>query len=367
MVNIVGVRFRNAGKLYFFDPGRNWPVPGDYVVAETAHGVMLGETVTEIHQLEESELREPLQPILRVATRQDLQHDGENREVEQRAFEVGREKIREHKLDMKLIGVVSTLDNARLIYYFSAENRVDFRALVRDLAACFHTRIEMRQIGVRDEARMVGGLGVCGRTICCGGFLGDFQPVSIKMAKEQSLSLNPTKISGICGKLMCCLRFEEQQYEQTRKGMPRIGREIQTPDGPGKVTDLHILRETVRVQVSKGDSYEVHEYPMSALRALNEQPAEEPKPEVKSEAKPEPQGRSMPKPVARTAPKNPPAAKAEPKPQPAAKPEPKPQPAAKPEPAPKPEGAKSKPNANAWRDALNRAMKAAGEGEKPAE
>ncbi|MBR4712027.1 MAG: stage 0 sporulation family protein [Clostridia bacterium] len=293
MVNIVGVRFQNAGKLYFFDPDGTWPTPGEYVVVETARGIELGEVVTNVHEVPEEQLTAPLKSVIRVATAQDVQHDRDNRAAEKEAFAVCQRKIAEHGLDMKLVAVEYTFDNSKILFYFTANGRVDFRSLVKDLASVFRTRIELRQIGVRDEAKMIGGLGPCGRPICCGTFLGDFQPVSIKMAKEQSLSLNPTKISGICGRLMCCLKYEQDNYEQTRKSMPRVGKEINTPDGRGTVVDLHIIRERVRVRIAKNDSFEIREYTMEELRELNSLPAAQPaqteKPPVQAEKQPQPE------------------------------------------------------------------------------
>ena len=271
MVNIVGVRFQNAGKLYFFDPNGNWPAPGDAVVVDTSRGMEVGEAVTEVHKVPEEGLTLPLKRVLRVATAQDLEQDQANREAALEAHAICLHKIEEHKLDMKLVHTQYTLDNTKLIFYFTANGRVDFRSLVKDLASVFHLRIELRQIGVRDEAKMLGGLGPCGRPICCGTFLGDFQPVSIRMAKDQGLSLNPTKISGICGRLMCCLKYEQEGYELTRRMMPRIGKPIETPDGSGTVTDLNIMKERVSVRISAGDSFEVKEYDLETLRELNPQ------------------------------------------------------------------------------------------------
>ncbi len=265
MVNIVGVRFRNAGKLYFFDPNGNWPSPGDYVVVDTTRGLEIGEAVTVVHEVPEEGLTLPLRCVLRVATAQDLEQDRANRIAARDAQAVCLRKIEEHKLDMKLVETQFTLDNTKLIFYFTANGRVDFRSLVKDLASVFHLRIELRQIGVRDEAKMLGGLGPCGRPICCGTFLGDFQPVSIRMAKDQGLSLNPTKISGICGRLMCCLKYEESYYEDAHRRLPRVGREVQTPDGAGVVTDTNVLKETVRVRIQKGDSAEIKEYAADAV------------------------------------------------------------------------------------------------------
>jgi len=266
MVNVIGVRFENAGKLYFFDPGELWPTPGAYVLVETSRGVEFGEVVTGIKEIDDSTLQSPLKPVVRIATAEDIQHNKVNKEAQKEAYQVCQKKIAEHKLDMKLVSVEYTFDNSKILFYFTANGRVDFRSLVKDLASVFKTRIELRQIGVRDEAKMLGGLGICGRPICCGAFLGDFQPVSIKMAKEQNLSLNPTKISGVCGRLMCCLKYEQDQYEQTRKKMPKVGKEVITPDGPGVVWELNVIKETVRVRIQKGDSSELKDYPMEEVQ-----------------------------------------------------------------------------------------------------
>ncbi len=281
MVNVIGVRFENAGKLYFFDPGELWPTPGDYVLVETSRGVEFGEVVTGIKEIDDSTLQSPLKPVVRIASAEDVQHNKDNKVAEREAYEVCQKKIAEHKLDMKLVSVEYTFDNSKILFYFTANGRVDFRSLVKDLAGVFKTRIELRQIGVRDEAKLLGGLGICGRPICCGAFLGDFQPVSIKMAKEQNLSLNPTKISGVCGRLMCCLKYEQDQYEATRKKMPKVGKEVITPDGTGVVWDLNIIKETVKVRIQKGDSSELKEYPMEdvqrpgAANVRKEEPAAE--------------------------------------------------------------------------------------------
>ena len=286
MVNVIGVRFENAGKLYFFDPGELWPTPGDYVLVETSRGVEFGEVVTGIKEIDDSTLQSPLKPVVRIASAEDLQHNKDNKAAEKEAYQVCQKKIAEHKLDMKLVSVEYTFDNSKILFYFTANGRVDFRSLVKDLAGVFKTRIELRQIGVRDEAKMLGGLGICGRPICCGAFLGDFQPVSIKMAKEQNLSLNPTKISGVCGRLMCCLKYEQDQYEAIRKKMPKVGKEVITPDGPGVVWELNVIKETVRVRIQKGDSSELHDYPMEDVQrpgaaSRREEPAETPaEPEV---------------------------------------------------------------------------------------
>ena len=270
MVKVIGVRFENAGKLYFFDPGEMWPTPGDFVVVETSRGIEFGEVVTQMQEIDDSKLSSPLKPVIRIASEEDVAHAKENKAAEKEAYAICQKKIAEHKLDMKLVSVEYTFDNSKILFYFTANGRVDFRSLVKDLACVFKTRIELRQIGVRDEAKMIGGLGPCGRQICCGAFLGDFQPVSIKMAKEQNLSLNPNKISGICGRLMCCLKYEQDQYEQIRKKMPKVGKEVATPDGNGVVWDLNVIKETVRVKIQKGDSFEVKDYPMDEVQRVGQ-------------------------------------------------------------------------------------------------
>ena len=274
MASVIGVRFKNAGKLYYFDPGSLWPTAGDAVIVETVRGVEYGEVVTGVKEVSDDCITPPLKRVIRIATAEDAQRDAENRAREKDAMALCQKKVAEHKLQMKLVGCEYTFDNSKILFYFTSDKRVDFRALVKDLAASFRTRIELRQIGVRDEARMMGGLGMCGRPVCCAQFLGDFEPVSIKMAKEQNLSLNPTKISGICGRLMCCLKYEEDHYEATRKRMPRVGKEVITPDGNGVVVDLNILKETVRVRIPKGDGAEQKDYPLSDVQRL--QPAPRP-------------------------------------------------------------------------------------------
>ncbi len=284
MASVIGVRFKNAGKLYYFDPGSLWPTAGDAVIVETVRGMEYGEVVTGVKEVSDELITPPLKKVIRIATVEDAQHDVENRRKERAAMDLCQKKIAEHKLPMKLVGCEYTFDNAKILFYFTSDKRVDFRSLVKDLAAAFHTRIELRQIGVRDEAKMMGGLGMCGRPVCCAQFLGDFQPVSIKMAKEQNLSLNPTKISGICGRLMCCLKYEEDHYEATRKRMPRIGKEVMTPDGTGLVVDLNILKETVRVRIPKGDSTEQKDYPLEDVQRVQPaRAAKRPKPEAAEE------------------------------------------------------------------------------------
>lgn len=268
MASVIGVRFKNAGKLYYFDPGSLWPTAGDAVIVDTVRGMEYGEVVTGVREVNDDLITPPLKPVIRIATPEDAQHQQENEQKETEALAICQKKVAEHKLQMKLVGCEYTFDNSKILFYFTSDKRVDFRVLVKDLASIFRTRIELRQIGVRDEAKMMGGLGLCGRPVCCAAFLGDFQPVSIKMAKEQSLSLNPTKISGVCGRLMCCLKYEEDHYEATRKKMPKIGKEVITPDGNGTVIDLNILKETVRVRIPKGDSTEQKDYPMGDVQRV---------------------------------------------------------------------------------------------------
>ena len=273
MATVVGVRFKNAGKLYYFDPGKLWPSAGSFVVVETARGVEYGQVITGVREVDDELIASPLKQVLRIATDEDAVHAKENEKFEKEAYVICQHKIEEHKLDMKLVGVEQTFDNAKILFYFTANGRVDFRSLVKDLASVFHTRIELRQIGVRDEAKMLGGLGPCGRPICCGTFLGDFQPVSIKMAKEQNLSLNPTKISGVCGRLMCCLKFEQDHYETTRKRMPKVGKEVDTPEGFGTVMDINVLKETLTVRIFKGDTTEFKTFALEEVKWNKPAPA----------------------------------------------------------------------------------------------
>ncbi|MBE5790870.1 MAG: stage 0 sporulation protein [Clostridiales bacterium] len=269
MATVIGVRFKKAGKVYYFSPGEVWPAPGEFVIVETTRGIELGEVVTGAREVSDEALVAPLKNVIRKATDADLAVQEKNEAREKEAFVICNQKIAEHKLEMKLVNVEYTFDDSKIIFYFTANGRVDFRDLVKDLAGIFHMRIELRQIGVRDEAKMLGGLGACGRQICCGAFLGDFQPVSIKMAKEQNLSLNPTKISGQCGRLMCCLKYEQDYYEETLKKLPRVGKDIMTPDGVGVVTEINVLRERVKVRVKTGDdNFEVKEYELPDVRKL---------------------------------------------------------------------------------------------------
>ena len=277
MATVIGVRFKKAGKVYYFDPGDLWPRPGQNAVVETARGIEFGEVVTAPRAISDDQIVAPLKKVIRIATEEDEQRAAFNEKREQEAFAICQEKVARHKLEMKLVSVEYTFDNSKIIFYFTANGRVDFRELVKDLAGVFKMRIELRQIGVRDEAKMLGGLGPCGRHICCGAFLGDFQPVSIKMAKEQNLSLNPTKISGQCGRLMCCLKYEQDTYEQTLKRVPKVGKDIVTPDGTGVIVEINAIRERVKVRIRVGDddTFEVREYSMDDVRRLGpeDQPA----------------------------------------------------------------------------------------------
>ncbi|HEZ7990495.1 MAG TPA: stage 0 sporulation family protein [Ruminococcus sp.] len=254
MKEIVGVRFKSVGKIYYFSPGDLRLTVGDRVIVETVRGVECGEVVIANRQIEDNQLNTPLKPIIRAATEQDMQVLAKNKEKEKDAFRICEEKIAFRKLKMNLVDVECTFDNNKLLFYFTAENRVDFRELVKDLAAVFRTRIELRQIGVRDEAKILGGLGICGREFCCKSYMGDFQPVSIKMAKEQGLSLNPTKISGTCGRLMCCLKNEHNVYEELLKITPKVGALVVTPEGDkGRVEDVNLITGKLRVKTEKSE------------------------------------------------------------------------------------------------------------------
>ena len=268
MEKVVGVRFRNVGKIYYFNP-KNYKVKvGDHVIVETARGVEYGRVVLEPRSVKEDEVVHPLKEVLRVATKEDEDHEAENRRKEKEAFKICKKKIREHGLEMKLIDAEYTFDNNKVLFYFTADGRIDFRQLVKDLASVFKTRIELRQIGVRDETKIVGGIGICGRPLCCASYLSEFIPVSIKMAKEQNLSLNPTKISGVCGRLMCCLKYEEDTYEELNGRLPNIGDYVTTDDGlKGEVHSVSILRQLVKVIVTvNSDEKEIREYKVDQLK-----------------------------------------------------------------------------------------------------
>ncbi|PKR82953.1 PSP1 domain-containing protein [Heyndrickxia camelliae] len=250
MFDVVGVRFKKAGKIYYFDPGDLFIQKNDSVIVETVRGIEFGKVVTDRKSVDENDVVLPLKKVIRLANEKDQMIVSENKDAAREAYEVCCEKVEEHQLDMKLVDVEYTFDRNKVIFYFTADGRVDFRELVKDLAAIFRTRIELRQIGVRDEAKMLGGIGPCGRMLCCSTFLGDFEPVSIKMAKDQNLSLNPTKISGLCGRLMCCLKYENDEYEAAKESLPDVGETIQTPNGIGKVIGLNILERVLQVELT---------------------------------------------------------------------------------------------------------------------
>ncbi len=267
MIRVVGVRFRTAGKIYFFDPLQFELKRGDNVIVETARGIEFGTAVSGVREVEDSAVVQPLKPILRIANQRDKEQEAGNKEKEKEAFKICLEKIQKHGLEMKLIDAEYTFDNNKILFYFTADGRIDFRELVKDLAGVFKTRIELRQIGVRDETKIMGGIGICGRPLCCHSYLSDFIAVSIKMAKEQNLSLNPTKISGVCGRLMCCLKNEEETYEELNRKLPNVGDYVVTTDGQrGEVHSVNVLRQLVKVLVESGDDKELKEYNVEQLR-----------------------------------------------------------------------------------------------------
>ena len=267
MVKIVGVRFRNAGKVYYFDPKGYKIKAGDHVIVETARGVEYGTVIGGIREVTDDRVVQPLKAVIRVATQEDDLRAEKSRAKEKDAMRICNDKIRKHKLDMKLIDAEDTFDNNKVLFYFTADGRIDFRELVKDLAAVFKMRIELRQIGVRDETKILGGIGICGRVLCCNSFLSEFAPVSIKMAKEQNLSLNPTKISGVCGRLMCCLKNEEDTYEYLNSKLPNIGESVTTIDGVrGEVQSVNVLRQKVKVLIDAGDEKELREYDVRELK-----------------------------------------------------------------------------------------------------
>lgn len=268
MTKVIGVRFRQAGKIYFFAPGKLHIKKGDKVIVETARGVEFGSVAIDPKEVPDEEITQPLKSVIRIATEEDKRNEEKNREKEKEAYKICLEKIRKHNLDMKLINAEYTFDNNKVLFYFTADGRVDFRELVKDLAAVFRTRIELRQIGVRDETKTKGGIGICGRPLCCHTYLSDFAPVSIKMAKEQNLSLNPTKISGVCGRLMCCLTNEEETYEELNSHLPAIGDHVTAPDGlKGEVQSVSVLRQRVKVVVTlDNDEKEIREYKADELK-----------------------------------------------------------------------------------------------------
>ncbi len=268
MVNVIGVRFRRAGKVYFFDPAGYDIKQGDNVIVETARGIEYGSVVLGPRDVEDEKIIQPLKPVIRQATDEDIAVEKRNKEKEKEAFQICLEKIKKHGLEMKLIDCEYTFDNNKVLFYFTADGRIDFRELVKDLASVFKTRIELRQIGVRDETKIVGGIGICGRPLCCHTHLSEFAPVSIKMAKEQNLSLNPTKISGVCGRLMCCLKHEEEAYEELNSKLPGVGDFVTTKDNlKGEVQSVSVLKQLVKVIVTlENDEKEVREYKVEDLR-----------------------------------------------------------------------------------------------------
>ncbi len=266
MVRVIGVRFRTAGKIYFFDPLQFEIKKGDHVIVETARGIEFGTVMAGAMEVSEEKVVQPLKPVIRIANQRDVEQEAANRGKEKEAFRICLEKIRDHGLEMKLIDAEYTFDNNKVLFYFTADGRIDFRELVKDLASVFKTRIELRQIGVRDETKIVGGIGICGRPLCCHSYLADFVPVSIKMAKEQNLSLNPAKISGVCGRLMCCLKNEEETYEELNRRLPGIGDPVTTEEGQkGTVQSVNVLRQLVKVVIDAGDEKEIKEYPVEKL------------------------------------------------------------------------------------------------------
>ena len=267
MIKVIGVRFRTAGKIYYFDPGKLDVKRNDHVIVETARGIEYGTVVGEPREVEEDKVVQPLKAVLRVATQKDDEQEAANKKKEKEAYQICLEKIRKHNLQMKLIDAEYTFDNNKVLFYFTADGRIDFRELVKDLASVFKTRIELRQIGVRDETKILGGIGICGRPLCCHTHLSEFAPVSIKMAKEQNLSLNPTKISGVCGRLMCCLKNEEETYEELNRKLPNVGDFVTTEDGlKGEVHSVNVLRQLVKVVVDVGDEKEILEYKVEQIR-----------------------------------------------------------------------------------------------------
>jgi len=268
MINVIGVRFRKAGKIYYFDPAGNHIEQGNNVIVETARGIEYGKVVLGSREVEDNKVVQPLKPVIRIATEEDDKIEQKNKEKEKEAFDICLEKINKHGLEMKLIDCEYTFDNNKVLFYFTADGRIDFRELVKDLASVFKTRIELRQIGVRDETKIVGGIGICGRPLCCNTFLSEFAPVSIKMAKEQNLSLNPTKISGVCGRLMCCLKNEEEAYEELNNRLPNVGERVTTIDKyKGEVHSVSVLKQLVKVIVTlENDEKEIREYKVDDLK-----------------------------------------------------------------------------------------------------
>lgn len=270
MAIIIGVKFKGAGKVYYFDPDEAILNAGDYVVVETSRGIECGTVTFGNREINDDGLNRPLKKIIRPATAEDIAHLEDNRKKEEKAYGICLKKIIEHNLKMKLVTVEYTFDNNKILFYFTADGRVDFRELVKDLAGIFRTRIELRQIGVRDESKMLGGLGICGREFCCKGFLSDFQPVSIKMAKEQGMSLNPVKISGTCGRLMCCLKYEQEAYSDLLKKTPKIGAYVSTPDGKGTVVDQNLIKGILNIQLQKNPDSPPKSYKVNEVKLIKD-------------------------------------------------------------------------------------------------
>ena len=260
MIEVVGIRFKNGGKVYFFDPGSFDIEYGQNVIVETSRGIEFGHCAETKHEVDDTQVIQPLRPVVRLATEEDEKIVEENRQKEKEAFQLCEERIAHHNLDMKLVEVEYNFDRSKILFFFTSDGRVDFRELVKDLAGVFRTRIELRQIGVRDEAKLLGGIGICGRPFCCSSFLDEFQPVSIKMAKTQNLSLNPAKISGTCGRLMCCLKYEQDAYEDLVQRMPKVNSTVETPSGPGIVSEVNLLRETVKVNIEGQEDKKTYKY-----------------------------------------------------------------------------------------------------------
>lgn len=270
MANIIGVRFKSVGKIYYFDPLDFEIKNDDFVIVETARGIEMGKVVMEKRTVSEDEVVKPLKPVMRIADKKDFEIKEKNKEKEKEAFKICSEKIKEHKLEMKLVEVEYTFDASKILFYFTADGRIDFRELVKDLATIFRTRIELRQIGVRDETKILGSIGMCGRNICCSNFMGEFEPVSINMAKKQGLSLNPTKISGVCGRLMCCLKYEQECYDEILKVTPRKGAVVETPNGVGTVEYVNILKGILKIKIENENEREssYHDFHVSEVKIL---------------------------------------------------------------------------------------------------
>ena len=270
MTKIVGVRFRNAGKIYYFDPADKDMENGTHVIVETARGVEFGVVMIPPKEVEDEKVTQPLKPVIRIATDEDEKQQQKNKEKQENAYKICLEKIEKHGLEMKLVQAEYTFDNNKLLFYFTADGRIDFRELVKDLAAVFRTRIELRQIGVRDETKILGGIGICGRQLCCSSYLSEFVPVSIKMAKEQNLSLNPTKISGVCGRLMCCLKYENEVYEEKLQRLPNVGAIVKTEDGEGEVDNIEILKEKLRVKFKNEEGFTYKKYDAKDVKIIKD-------------------------------------------------------------------------------------------------